>query len=117
MLIVAAGPLVAAASRSDRNHLRCVELLTHAPRPLVVPALVVTEVAYFLADRIGVAAERAFATSLRPARLDFDALHERRDVGPAHDGSRPRPGRTPKPPPATHRRGVASKPCRYDRFR
>ena len=48
MLVVDAGPLVAAAATRDRNHHRCVDLLTNAPRPLVVPVLVVTEVAYFL---------------------------------------------------------------------
>jgi uncharacterized protein len=69
MLIVDAGPLVAAAATRDRNHMRCVELLSEAPRPLVVPMLVVTEVAYFLADRIGETAEQAFAASLRSGEL------------------------------------------------
>jgi len=53
VLIVDVGPLVAAAATRDRHHARCVELLANAPRPLVVPLLVVTEVAYFLADRGG----------------------------------------------------------------
>ncbi len=44
-------------------------MLSQAPRPLVVPALVVTEVAYFLADRIGPQAEQAFARSLRDGEL------------------------------------------------
>ena len=48
MLVVDAGPLVAAAATRDRNHERCVALLSQAPRPLIVPVLVVTEVAYFL---------------------------------------------------------------------
>lgn len=69
MLVVDAGPLVAAAARRDRNHERCVELLSQAPPPLLVPALVVTEVAYFLADRIGVRAEQAFARSLHEGEL------------------------------------------------
>lgn len=69
MLIVDAGPLVAVAATGDRNHERCVELLAHAPGPLIVPALVITEVAYFLADRIGVAAELAFAASLEAGEL------------------------------------------------
>jgi uncharacterized protein len=69
MLVVDAGPLVAAASTRDRNHQRCVALLSKAPRPLLVPSLVVTEVAYFLADRIGPHAERAFARSLRDGEL------------------------------------------------
>ena len=69
MLVVDAGPLVAAAATSDRNHERCVALLSQASRPLIVPELVVTEVAYFLGDRIGHTAEQAFARSLRDGEL------------------------------------------------
>lgn len=69
MLIVDAGPLVAAAATRDRHHDRCVQLLANAPPPLVVPMLVVTEVAYFLADRLGSQAERAFAASLQSGEL------------------------------------------------
>ncbi len=69
MLVVDAGPLVAAAASGDRNHERCVALLSRASRPLIVPALVVTEVAYFLGDRIGHAAEQAFAGSLRDGEV------------------------------------------------
>jgi predicted nucleic acid-binding protein len=69
MLIVDAGPLYAAAARRDRNHQHSVDLLSGAPRPLLVPALVVTEVAYLLGDRIGAHAEVAFARSLERAEL------------------------------------------------
>lgn len=69
MLVIDAGPLVAAAATRDRNHQRCVTLLSQAPRPLLVPSLVVTEVAYFLGDRIGPHAEEAFARSLREGEL------------------------------------------------
>lgn len=69
MLVVDAGPLVAAAASRDRNHERCVALLSEAPPPLLVPALVVIEVAYFLADRIGGQAEQVFARSLREGEL------------------------------------------------
>jgi uncharacterized protein len=69
MLVVDAGPLVAAAAKRDRHHERCVELLANAQRPLIVPVLVVTEVAYFLADRLGPEAERAFAESFRRGEL------------------------------------------------
>lgn len=74
MLVVDAGPLVAAAATRDRNHERCVELLSQAPRPLMVPSLVVTEVAYFLADRIGHKAEQAFARSLRDGELHVEPV-------------------------------------------
>ena len=69
MLIVDAGPLVAAAATADRNHERCIALLSQASRPLIVPALVVTEVAYFLGDRIGHRAEQAFARSFSDGEL------------------------------------------------
>ncbi|HLY51228.1 MAG TPA: PIN domain-containing protein [Solirubrobacteraceae bacterium] len=69
MLIVDAGPLYAAAASRDKNHERSVELLLAAPRPLLVPALVVTEVSYLLGDRIGPQAEVAFARSLADGEL------------------------------------------------
>ncbi len=69
MLIVDAGPLYAAAASRDVNHARAVELLRKAPRPVLVPALVVTEVAYLLADRIGPHAELAFARSIAAGEL------------------------------------------------
>lgn len=69
MLIIDAGPLYAAAATRDRNHRRSIELLSTAPRPLLVPALVVTEVAYLLGDRIGPHAELAFARSLERGEL------------------------------------------------
>ncbi len=84
MLIVDAGPLYAAAARRDRNHERCVELLNKAIRPLLVPTLVITEVAHLLADRLGARAELAFATAIRSGELevepvagpDWDRIHD-----------------------------------------
>ena len=69
MLIVDAGPLYAASARRDKHHERSVELLSGAARPLLVPALVLTEVSYLLADRIGAHAELAFARSLAGGEL------------------------------------------------
>ena len=69
MLIVDAGPLYAAAARGDRHHDASVELLTRAPRPLIIPVLVVTEVAYLMGDRIGPKAELAFARSIHHGEL------------------------------------------------
>lgn len=69
MLIVDTGPLYASAASGDINHRRCVNLLSEAQRPLLVPALVVTEVAYLLADRIGAHAEVAFCRSLAEGEL------------------------------------------------
>lgn len=69
MLIVDAGPIYAAAATRDKHHRACLELLSHAPRPLVVPMLVATEVSYLLGDRIGPHAELAFAQSIRDGDL------------------------------------------------
>lgn len=69
MLIVDAGPLYASAATRDRNHRRCVELLSSPRRPLLIPALVVTEVAYLLGDRIGPHAELAFARAVQDGEL------------------------------------------------
>jgi uncharacterized protein len=69
VLIVDAGPLYAAAASRDKHHERSVELLSAASRPLLVPALVVTEVSYLLGDRIGPHAEVAFARSLADGEL------------------------------------------------
>lgn len=84
MLVVDAGPLVAVALSRDRNHARCVELLRTARRPLIVPTLVVTEVAYFLGERLGQHAERSFVGALRDGELvvepvdpaDWTRIHE-----------------------------------------
>jgi len=69
VLIVDAGPLYAAAATRDKNHTKSVALLTSAPRPLLVPQLVVTEVCYLLADRLGPQAELAFSRSLAAGEL------------------------------------------------
>jgi uncharacterized protein len=69
VLIVDAGPLYAAAARRDKHHEQAVELLSSSTRPLLVPALVLTEVSYLLTDRIGAHAELAFARSLANAEL------------------------------------------------
>jgi uncharacterized protein len=69
VLIVDAGPLYAAAARRDKHHERSVQLLSSAERPLLVPALVLTEVSYLLGDRIGAHAELAFVRSLAAGEL------------------------------------------------
>lgn len=44
----------------DNHHLKCLDLLENHPGPLVVPVLVVTEVSYLLASRLGAEAEIRF---------------------------------------------------------
>jgi predicted nucleic acid-binding protein len=69
VLLVDSGPLYAAAATRDKHHQRAVELLANSPRPLLVPALVLTEVSHLLSDRIGPHAELAFSRSLADAEL------------------------------------------------
>lgn len=76
MLVVDAGPLYAVAATEDKWHRQCVELLSTAPRPLLVPVLVLTEVSYLLADRIGPHAELAFAQSVAAGELVVDPIPE-----------------------------------------
>jgi predicted nucleic acid-binding protein len=69
VLIVDAGPLYAAAATADKHHRRSVDLLSGAPRPLLVPALVLTEVSYLLGERIGAHAELALARAVADGEL------------------------------------------------
>jgi uncharacterized protein len=69
VLIVDAGPLYAAAATRDNHHRDAVELLAGSVRPLLVPALVVTEVSYLLRERIGPHAELAFARAVADGEL------------------------------------------------
>jgi predicted nucleic acid-binding protein len=52
-LLIDAGPLYASIDRSDTRHKDCVDLLADHPGPLVVPSLVITEVAYLVGTRLG----------------------------------------------------------------
>ena len=65
-----------AAATRDEHHHRSVELLASAPRPLLVPALVLTEVSYLLSDRIGPHAELVFARSLAAGELMVEPILE-----------------------------------------
>jgi uncharacterized protein len=76
VLILDAGPIYAASATRDRNHRRCVELLTGAPRPLLVPELVVTEVSYLFGDRIGPHAEIAFARAIADGEVVVEPVRE-----------------------------------------
>ncbi|MCA1727124.1 MAG: PIN domain-containing protein [Actinobacteria bacterium] len=68
-LIVDAGPLYAYVDRNDRSHHASLELLETDPGPLLVPQLVVTEVAYLIAERIGTEAEARFLGDLAAGNL------------------------------------------------
>jgi uncharacterized protein len=68
-VLVDAGPLYAYLDADDRYHAECVELLTTHLGPLVVPQLVVTEVAHLAATRLGASAEVRFLQDLASGEL------------------------------------------------
>jgi predicted nucleic acid-binding protein len=74
VLIVDAGPLYAAAATSDNNHAVCDELLANATGPLVVPQLIVSEVAYLLGDRVSAQAEIVFGQSIADGLLTVEPV-------------------------------------------
>lgn len=68
-LIVDSGPLYAYADEDDRDHEASLALLQSHPGPLIVPQLVVTEVAYVLETRLGPEAEVRFLGDLASGNL------------------------------------------------
>ena len=68
-LIVDAGPLYAYIDRDDRHHAASLDLLETHPGPLIVPTLVITEVAYLLGTRLGVDPEVRFLGDLAAGNL------------------------------------------------
>ncbi|MGQ0503803.1 MAG: type II toxin-antitoxin system VapC family toxin [Myxococcaceae bacterium] len=71
LAIVDTGPLYAVMDRDDADHSRCVEVLEGPELRLVVPILVVAEVAYLAGTRLGAKAEAAFVRGLE--RLEVEA--------------------------------------------
>lgn len=58
--MIDAGPLYAYIDADDRHHLASLALLRSHPGPLLVPELVVSEVAYLVGTRLGVEPEVRF---------------------------------------------------------
>lgn len=61
--------MYAYVDRDDRHHRDCLELLETHPGPLLVPVLVVTEVAYLIGSRLGPDAEVRFLGDLAAGNL------------------------------------------------
>lgn len=74
-MIVDAGPLYAYIDHDDAHHEACLELLETHAGPLIVPALVVTEVTYLLATRLGWQAEVRFLGDLAGSGFIIEPLH------------------------------------------
>ncbi|PYQ32179.1 MAG: VapC toxin family PIN domain ribonuclease [Acidobacteria bacterium] len=68
-LIVDSGPLYAYIDEDDRDHEASLTLLESHEGPLIVPQLVVTEVAYLLETRLGWSAEARFLGDLATGNL------------------------------------------------
>jgi predicted nucleic acid-binding protein len=74
VLLIDAGPLYAYVDASDRHHRACLELLETHPGPLIVPHLVITEVVYLIATRLGAAAEVRFLGDLGSGAFIVDPV-------------------------------------------
>lgn len=73
MIVCDTGPLLAAANADDSEHAVCLATLTDAAGPLIIPALIVTEVCYML-SKSGPHAEAAFLRSLAAEELTVEPL-------------------------------------------
>lgn len=82
LAVVDAGPLYAAADADDQDHLASRTALARADLRLVVPALVLAEVTYFVGRRLGAAAEGRFLRGIGsldvegPSDEDFTRMAE-----------------------------------------
>lgn len=70
LAVVDTGPLYAVTDASDADHLASLETLQRRDLQLVIPALVVAEATYFIADRLGADAEAAFLRGLRDFHVE-----------------------------------------------
>lgn len=73
-LVVDAGPLYAYVDVDDRHHARCVDLLAEYGGVLVIPQLVITEVTYLLATRLGSRAELLFLADVASGAFSTEAV-------------------------------------------
>jgi hypothetical protein len=74
-LIVDSGPLYAYVDEDDGDHDASLELLESHPGPLLVPQLVVAEVAYFIESRLGWIAETRFLGDLASGNFATAPVH------------------------------------------
>jgi predicted nucleic acid-binding protein len=74
VILVDAGPLVAAANRADRHHDACVRTLVEARPPRLVSGLVIAEVCYLIARDGGPQQEAAFLRSFGTGFLSIADL-------------------------------------------
>jgi len=74
VLLVDAGPLYAAIDRDDAHHRQCAALLAGHRGPLLVPSLVVSEVAWLVGTRLGPRAEVRFLQDFAEGNLILEPI-------------------------------------------
>jgi hypothetical protein len=88
MIIMDTGVLYALADRRDTHHNACVRWLTAAPRPLIVPPLVIAEARYLIGKHLGATAEATFLDAFGRFSSGCDGC-QIRQVSPPPTSSRP----------------------------
>src|SRR4029453_15012723 len=73
-VVVDAGPPYPYVAADDFHHAASLELLQSHSGPLVVPTLVITEVVYLVATRLGAAAEVRFLGDLAPGNFRVEPV-------------------------------------------
>jgi len=73
-LLVDAGPLYAYIDADERHHAASLELLESHPGPLIVPTVVITEVVYLLATRLGSEPEVRFLGDLAAGAFSVEPV-------------------------------------------
>lgn len=69
--LIDSGPLVAAASRNDIDHERCLRLFRELPGPFLLPDTVLIEACWVIGDRIGAKSHALFLEAIA-AELERD---------------------------------------------
>jgi predicted nucleic acid-binding protein len=68
VIIVDTGVLYALTDSRDTHHQACVRWLAAAPRPLIVPPLVIAETCYLIGQHLGATAEATFLDAFGPGQ-------------------------------------------------
>jgi len=66
--------LFALTDQGDRNHQRVLAIAQNVNEPLVLPAVVLPEVCYLIASRLGHQAMRRFVSSVRPETIQVKSV-------------------------------------------
>jgi predicted nucleic acid-binding protein len=78
--IVDASPLYAAIDANDNSHSRCVAVLERVDLELIVPALVVAEVAYLTERRLGARVEAEFLRGLTGLEVEAPGAEDWEEI-------------------------------------